>query len=221
MLNLPKGLAFSTAILASAFLLSGTALAARPDGVGMGKPLQISQRPSTDSGSPSGTRKEAAKARLQDVKLKVCEKREAGIQKRSEQTAKMALNMKEKFSTISARVQEYYTTKVLPAGKTAPGYDDLVSDIASKESSVGASLTKAQADISGFSCDGEDPKGQMKAFQTDLRTVKESLKAYRTSVRNLTVAVRSLNGQENRNKENQATKSARPSKTPNLGGNRP
>ena len=135
-----------------------------------------------------------ATAKLTEVKLKVCQNKKSAIQKRSKQLAKMAENMIENFDKIATRVETYYTSKVVPSGKTVPNYDVLVADIAAKKKVVQTDLDKATADAKAFSCTSDDPKAQLTLFKTDMQQVKQDLKAYRTAIKNLIVAVHSITG---------------------------
>lgn len=132
--------------------------------------------------------------RLTEVKLKACQAKENGIKKRIGQLGKLATNMQEKFSAVEGRVEEYYTAKVLPSGKTVANYDSLVADIQTKKGAVQAALSQAQGDAGNFACGNDDPKGQLTQFKDDMRAVKSALKDYRTSIKNLIVAVRSVTG---------------------------
>lgn len=132
--------------------------------------------------------------RLTQAKLKACQAREAGIQTRFTHLLQLAATMEKNFDAIAGRVEEYYTTKVVPSGKTVANYDTLVADIAASKKTVQTGLDKAKNDISGFSCDGGDPKAQMTAFRLDMQGVIQELKDYRTSIKNLIVAVRSVTG---------------------------
>lgn len=102
--------------------------------------------------------------------------------------------MQEKFDAIAGRVEEYYTAKVIPSGKTVANYGSLVADIQTKKAAVQTALTTAQSHTGSFTCDGNDPKGQLTQFKDDMRAVKSALKDYRTAIKNLIVAVRSENG---------------------------
>lgn len=135
-----------------------------------------------------------AQAKLDAVKLKVCQNREAAITKRSEQLTKMATTMEVTFARIATRVENYYTNTVKPSGKTVSNYDALVADIAAKKTIVDTDLTKAQTDMTTFDCASSDPKGQLTTFRTDMQKVKSDLKDYRTSIKNLIVAVHGVSG---------------------------
>lgn len=171
--------------------------------------------PGTAEGKPSSL-PQLAQSRLADGPLKACQARENAIKTRSVHLEQLATTMEEKFDAIAGRVEEYYTTKVVPSGKTVPNYDSLVADIAASKTTVQTGLTKAQNDISSFSCTGSDPKGQMMTYRVDMQGVIQELKDYRTSIKDLIVAVRSVTGVTER------TNSSSPSSlhpTNNQGGN--
>lgn len=128
---------------------------------------------------------------LTEVKLKVCQNREAAIKKRAENLGKMASSMLKKFAAHAQRVEEFYTTKVVPSGQTVANYDSLVADIQTKNTAVQIALTQAQSNVSSFTCSGTDPKGQLTQYRSDMLAVKSALKDYRTAIKNLIVAVRS------------------------------
>jgi len=169
-------------------------------------------KPSDVGGNPTGVqqeRRQQAQNRLTEVKLKACQARENAIKKRSEHLGQLASNMEEKFDAIAKRVEEYYTTKVVPSGKTVANYDSLVADIQAKKGAVQTALATAQRDAGSFACDGNDPKGQLLQFREDMRAVKSALKDYRTSIKNLIVAVHSVTGTTERNNPT----SSKPTKT--------
>lgn len=124
-------------------------------------------------------------------RLTACQARESTIKNRMAHLTALATNMMNKFDRHAARVESYYTTKVVPAGKTVSNYDSLVSDINLKKTAVQVILTKAQNDVQSFNCINGDPKVQMSQFRQDMQAVKRALKDYRTSIKNLIVAVHS------------------------------
>lgn len=143
---------------------------------------------------------ETVGGRLTEAKLRACQARENAIKKRSEHLGKLASTMEKKFTAIAQRVEEYYTTKAVPGGKTIANYDSLVSDIQTKKTAVQTALTQAQTDAGGFSCTGDNPKGQLTQFKGGMKAVIKALKDYRTSIKNLIVAVRSVTGTTERTK---------------------
>lgn len=160
-----------------------------------------------------------ATARLEGAKLQACQARENATKTRSERLTQLANTMQEKFDAIAKRVEDYYTTKVVPSGKTVSNYDSLVADVQTKKDAAQTALTNAQSDLSGFSCTDKNPKAMITKFNEDMKAVKSALQEYRMSVKNLIVGVHSVTGQENR-----TNPSNKPSQNPgqgntNRGGN--
>lgn len=175
-------------ILFSLFLLS---IVFSPSILAVGKPDTV--------GKPEGVGRNSAQTRLIEAKLRACQAKEKAIKKRTEQLVKLATTMQEKFDAIAGRVEEYYTSKVVPSGKTVTNYDSLVADIQTKKGAVQTALSQAQTNVASFSCTSDDPKGQLAQFKDDMRAVKSALKNYRTSIKNLIVAIRSVTGTTERN----------------------
>lgn len=208
---LPKVLIISLTLILSALYFSNVALAA-----------ELAQNKTPNPHSQGASRSAAARQKLDAVKLKVCLSKQDNILKRSEQLARNAANMEEKFDAKVQRVKDFYTFKVVPSGKTVANYDSLVSNIVVKKSAVQTALTKAQGDLAVFSCNGADPKGLMKSFQEDMKAVKLALKDYRTSIKDLIVGVHGVTGDENSSADdNSALKSPKPTKAPKTGGPKP
>jgi len=78
-------------------------------------------------------------------KLRACQAKENSINKRLTSLNNLVVNMESKFDSIANRVEIYYTTKVIPSGKTVSNYNFLVADIQTKKTAVQTALTKAQA----------------------------------------------------------------------------
>lgn len=143
-----------------------------------------------------------------EKRLKVCQIHERNIKNRAEHLQALVDKMFDKFDRIATRVENFYTTKLVPQGKTLPNYTALVADIATKKAAVTTAVEKAKADIAGFSCTtSADPKADMTTYRLDMQAVKSALQDYRKSIRNLIVAVRGLAGES-------ASPSASPTATP-------
>jgi hypothetical protein len=162
-------------------LVTGSVLAA-------GKP--------SDAGAQAATGQ--AQTNLTEAKLRVCKARENAIKTRSSHLTQLTTTMETKFDAIAARVENYYTSKVIPSGKTVANYDALVADIQTKKAAVATALSAAQTDANNFSCAEVSPKEQLAKFRVDMQTVKSALKNYRTSIKNLIVAVHSVTGTDNK-----------------------
>jgi hypothetical protein len=142
--------------------------------------------PHEDSGSGKG--------RIADGKLKSCKDHEAAITKRSTQMTARAATMESNFADIAAKVDTYYTTKLVPNGKTVSNYAALKSNIETKKLAVDSALTASKADISSFSCTGDNPEAALTSFRTDMTTVNKALKDYRTAIKDFTRALHQAAG---------------------------
>lgn len=139
--------------------------------------------------SPSATRA----AKRDANKIKVCQVQERNIKNRLDSLIKLVTNQENKFTEIATRVENHYTTKLVPQGKILSNYNALVADIAAKKSAVDSVLNTAKTDVAGFSCTtSTDPKTDLQKFRKDMQAVKSALKDYRTSIRNLIVALGTL-----------------------------
>ncbi len=138
--------------------------------------------------SPSGVNQSGVNQRLCEAHVKVAKLREASMGKR-------ASNMKLRLDKISALVETYYTTKLMPQGKTITSYDVLVSDVNTKKAALSPLVDKVQADSNSLTCDGDQAKTQFQTFRTDAAFLIAAFKAYRLSVINLIQAVRSASGE--------------------------
>ena len=142
------------------------------------------------------------KTKLQDVRLKSCQARESLIKNRSNSLARLVEGMINHFDKIALRVENYYTEKVVPSGKTVANYAELMADIDAKKALVETALQKSKDDFKTFSCTTDDPKGQLALFREDMQAVKKALKDYRASIKNLIVAINSVMGDENSENSN-------------------
>lgn len=134
----------------------------------------------------------------QSGKLRACQARENAIKIRMTSLSRLANNIESKFDAIATRVENYYTSKVVPSGKTVSNYNALVADIATQKAAVTAALATTQTDVNSFGCSTQNPKADLVKFITDMQSVKKALKEYRTSIKNLIVAVHSVTGEGNK-----------------------
>jgi len=151
-------------------------------------------KPSDVGNTAAGQGRMQAQTHLTEAKLKACQARENAIQKRSTHLVTLVTTMESKFDAIAARVEDYYTSKVVLSGKTVVNYDTLVADIQTKKNAVQTAVTAAQTN-SSFDCSSANPKEQMTQFRTGMGGVRTALKEYRTSIKNLIVAVHSVTGE--------------------------
>jgi len=136
------------------------------------------------------TRSAKGKAKLEAAKLKVCERKEDQIQRRSDRIAQRAQLIENRFGRIAERIEEFYTNKLVPNGGTIANYDSLVEAIAAQKAAVDTALTGAKTAADDFDCSGDNPKGELTTFRGEMKTVISALNTYKKSIIDLLVAVR-------------------------------
>ena len=148
----------------------------------------------TDTATPSADKKPKGRDklanRLSQIKLKICEKREASIQKRSTRLVAKSVNIQKRFDRIIEKVDTYYIDVLLLKDVEIDNYDALLANVEENRVASATKLGAAESTASNFTCEGEDPKGQVKQFRTDMKAVISALQGYKKSVVNLIVAVR-------------------------------
>jgi len=187
-----------------------------------GHPSATSGGRTTQFGRPSGTPGRQGLNRLTEARLRACQARENTITQRTTHLLNLVTTMESKFDSIAKAVEDYYITKVVSSGKTVATYDSLIADIQTKNTAVQTAVTAAQTDGAGFTCTGDDPKGQLIQFRTDMLVVINALQDYRISIKNLIVAVRSVTGtteEANPGTSGKPSTTPRSSETGSQGGN--
>ncbi len=160
----------------------------------------LAQRPSPRP-TPRATNKPVT------ARMNACLAKERAIETRMSSLVRFTDNMIEKFTAITLRVQEFYTTKVLPTGEVVPNYDAMIANIEAKKLAIQPLVTKAQSDVTAFSCEG-DTRVIFNTFRQDMQAVKQALHEYRTAIKSLIVAVSGVV------EEAEATPTPTPSPTP-------
>ena len=128
--------------------------------------------------------------RLGEVKLKVCVKKEANVQKRSQKLVQRTEKIVSNFDRIAQRVDDFYIDKLLPAGFEIDNYEQLLNNLENKRRDVDSALGVAKGTAGSFSCEGVDPKGQVKQFRGDMQGVVVALKDYKKAIINYLVTVK-------------------------------
>lgn len=129
---------------------------------------------------------------LESGKLRACQSIEKNLTNRSNHLVELVTHMETTFTRIANGVEQYYLTKVVPAGNTLSNYDALVADITTKQNALTPLIEAAQADVINFSCTSDNPGASMTQYRTDMQAILHGLKDYRTSIKNLIVAVHTL-----------------------------
>lgn len=102
--------------------------------------------------------------------------------------------MKSRLDTIVTMVENFYTNKLVPQGKTLSNYGSLVSDVNTKKAAMLPLVDKVKSDSSALTCTNDKANGQFQTFRTDAQVLISAFKAYRQSVITLVKAVRGVAG---------------------------
>jgi hypothetical protein len=132
--------------------------------------------------------------RLKDIRLKFCQVHHDEIANNFGTLENLVTDMLSKLDLVASNVENFYTNKVIPQNKSVDNYATLTADIAAKKLAVQNDLANAKADVAGFSCTGDNPKGQIVQYRQDMQLVKKDLQGYRTSIKNLIEAIKSIIG---------------------------
>ena len=162
--------------------------------------VSAAHKPNHNSAKPSNTATASAKGkakgrdklenRLTEVKLKVCEKKESSIQKRSTKLVAKADKIQTRFDRIIEKVDAYYVDKLVPKDIEIENYSDLLANIEDHRRASATALGVAESTADNFTCEGEDPEKQIGQFRDDMKGIISALQGYKKSVVNLIVAVR-------------------------------
>lgn len=144
-----------------------------------------------DKMGPKAAIKQEVKSGIKDLRTKSCETRMETIGNRSNFLYQRAQKMEEKFSSIATRVEEFYTSKLVPGGVTVSNYDSLVEAISTKKEAVDTALAEAKDKTTNFDCnDLSTAKTRVTEYRQAMQKVIAALKEYKTAIKNLIVAVR-------------------------------
>jgi hypothetical protein len=159
----------------------------------------------TPSAKPKG--RDKMKDRLTEVKLKVCEKKEATIQRRSTRLVGKVEKILSNFDRIVQKVDDFYVDKVVPKVGEMENYEQLLNKNGAKRQEVYVALGAATETANNFTCEGVDPKDQIKQFRVEMKSVTQALKEYKHTIIDYLVAVKT---KAKNIRERTATKSAEP-----------
>ena len=185
-----KLIIFLSILLAFLFLFTTIAAALNHSQGVVDQDTDTATATATDSAKPKGKGRDKMKDRLSEVKLKVCEKKEASIQKRSTSLAGRADKIQAKIDNAVEKVDTYYVGVLTPKGVEIENYSDLLANIEENRVAAASALGLAENNAENFNCEGVDPKSHLGEFKDDMRTAIATLKNYKKSVVNLIVAVR-------------------------------
>ncbi|MGB2787447.1 MAG: hypothetical protein WBB94_03640 [Candidatus Saccharimonadaceae bacterium] len=131
--------------------------------------------------------KERAKTKLDSAKLKVCENREAKIEKTMTNLQKRGENQIAVFDKIYERLKKFYADK----GYSVANYSALIADVEAKKLVAQTAISEIAAMDKDIKCASDNPKATAEAFRTKMKDLITKLKEYRTSIKNMIVAIKS------------------------------
>lgn len=131
--------------------------------------------------------KEKTKAKLDAAKLKVCENREAKIEKTMENLQKRGENQIAVFGKIYERLKKFYTDK----GYSVSNYSTLMANVEAKKLAAETTVKEIAAMDKDIKCESDSPKSIAEAFRTKMKELISKLKEYRTSIKDMIVAIKS------------------------------
>lgn len=149
--------------------------------------------------TPSAKTKEKVQRKLTDAKLKICRVREAGIKLRSINSTIRAKGLAARLERHVQAAKKFYTSVLLPAGKIVDNYDQLLASIETKKAAAQAAFQTADQTARAFDCKGDDPKGQLATFRSNMEKAMTALKDYKSAVKDLLKALREANVEDRAN----------------------
>lgn len=132
----------------------------------------------------------ATAGNVSSTKVAACKLKEANVKTRMKQLTQFVNIVGATLDDIGNRVETYYSSTVLPTGKTVTNYDTLVTGITSQKNATKTRLGQTETDVDNFNCTGEDPKALMNQFKIDMQAETTDLKNYRSSIANLIVEIK-------------------------------
>lgn len=131
--------------------------------------------------------KEKTKAKLDAAKLKVCENREAKIEKTMTNLQKRGENQIAVFDKIYERLKKFYTDK----GYNISNYSTLMANVEAKKLAAETTIKEVAAMDKDIKCSDDNPKSVAETFRTKMKELISKLKEYRTSIKDMIVAIKS------------------------------
>ena len=140
--------------------------------------------------------------KLSEARLKICRGRTISLHNRAKNIVERGRKIHLRLENLTEAVDKFYQNRLVPQGLTLENHDELLADIDAKEAGVSSLLSEAKTTGEEFDCQSDDPKGQLEAFNADMKEVIEAFKAHKQSVRAFVKAVKDL-AAENKNLESE------------------
>lgn len=132
-------------------------------------------------------RKEVAREKLKDAKLRICTERQDNVNKIMDRVVDRSKAQIDRISSIVERVKGFYEKQ----GQVLDTYDALVADVDAKKA-IALTALEALTTKSTFSCSSDGPKSDIADFNSDRLKKKVAIDDYRKSVKALIAGVKSI-----------------------------
>lgn len=132
-------------------------------------------------------RKEVAREKLKDAKLRVCTERQDNVNKIMDRVVDRSKAQVDRITAIVERVKGFYEKQ----GAILDTYDTLIADVDAKKTLALTAVETLNAK-STFSCSSDGPKSDIANFNSDRLSKKVAIDDYRTSVKALIAGVKSV-----------------------------
>lgn len=132
-------------------------------------------------------RKEVAREKLRDTKLRVCTERQDKVNKIMDRVVDRSQAQVERITKVADRAKAFYVKQ----GNVLENYDVLVADLDAKRLVAEAAVATLEQKPT-FSCDSEGPKSDIADFNSDRLKKKVAIDEYRKSVKALIVGIKSV-----------------------------
>ncbi len=134
--------------------------------------------------------KQNGDVRLDAAKLKICQNRQTTINDIMNRIATRGQVQVELFNQIFTNTQTFVKSKNI----SVTGYDQSLSDIATKKTAAQAAVSSLTTDKAGFNCN-TNVLGMVRVFQADADAQNQSLRVYQNAIQVLLDTVKTAAGE--------------------------
>lgn len=132
-------------------------------------------------------RREVAKEKLKDAKLRVCKDRQENVNKIMGRVVDRSQAQVERITKVADKVKAFYVKQ----GNVLENYDVLVAEVDAKKVVAEAAVATLEKKPT-FSCESEGPKSDIADFNSDRLKKKTAIDDYRKSVKALAAGIKSV-----------------------------
>lgn len=126
------------------------------------------------------------------IRASACSSILSSMKERAKTLAEAMERTVSKLNSLADTVNTYYTKTLVPAGKTIPEYDKMMTDMATKKSAIATLIATNKQAADGMSCGNGDLTTQIRTFSSNMQSLIDAVRQYTASVRTFIAAVRSV-----------------------------